>query len=114
MSQWHSSHASPPLFSAHPSRVSRPHRSSAEGPSGAVRMRPRHSFRHTPHTFRGPIGSSAEGPSGRVRMPSSRQFRHTPHALRAPIRSSTEGPSGKARMRARANSGTPFTRFVAP
>eukprot|EP00959_Pyramimonas_sp_CCMP1952_P253100 5287281-Pyramimonas_sp.AAC.1 len=48
-------------------------------------------FRHTPHTFRGPIGNSTEGPRGCVRMRHP-LFRHTPHTLRGPMRSSTEGP----------------------
>ena len=41
-----------------------PTRSSSEGPSGRVRMRPQGNFRHTPHEDRGPgpIGSSTEGP----------------------------------------------------
>eukprot|EP00959_Pyramimonas_sp_CCMP1952_P208527 4362133-Pyramimonas_sp.AAC.1 len=42
-------------------------------------------FRHTPHTLRGPMGSSAEGPSGTVRMPPPAPFRHTPHTPRGPL-----------------------------
>eukprot|EP00959_Pyramimonas_sp_CCMP1952_P012912 273065-Pyramimonas_sp.AAC.1 len=53
-------------------------------------MRHRHPFRHTPHTVRGPIGSSAEGPSGCVRMRHRHPTRHTPHTVRGPIGSSTE------------------------
>eukprot|EP00959_Pyramimonas_sp_CCMP1952_P232632 4861660-Pyramimonas_sp.AAC.1 len=49
-------------MSAHPSHASWPHRSSAEGPRGTVRMRPRHSFRHTPHTLRGPTGAPPKAP----------------------------------------------------
>eukprot|EP00959_Pyramimonas_sp_CCMP1952_P277228 5795816-Pyramimonas_sp.AAC.1 len=68
-------------------------------------------FRHTPHTFRGPVGSCTEGPSGcvgmaaphpfRHTMAAPHPFRHTPHtfrrrgprtAFRGPIGSSTEGP----------------------
>ena len=48
------------------------------------------SFRHTPHTFRGPTGSSTEGPSGTARMRHARPFRLTPHMFRGPIGSSTE------------------------
>eukprot|EP00959_Pyramimonas_sp_CCMP1952_P388857 8147438-Pyramimonas_sp.AAC.1 len=55
-------------MSAHPSHVSWPHRSSAEGLRGTVRMRPRHPCRHSPHTFRCPIGNSTEGPRSAVRM----------------------------------------------
>ena len=56
-------------------------------------------LRHTPHTFRGPIGSSTEGPMAAVRMRPAHPFRHTPHTFRGPIGSSTEGTSGKVRMR---------------
>eukprot|EP00959_Pyramimonas_sp_CCMP1952_P036488 763696-Pyramimonas_sp.AAC.1 len=31
----------------------------ASGPSGCFRMRPPDKVRHTPHTFRGPVGNSS-------------------------------------------------------
>eukprot|EP00959_Pyramimonas_sp_CCMP1952_P243605 5091822-Pyramimonas_sp.AAC.1 len=71
-------------MSAHPSHVSWPPRSSAEGPSGAVRMRPRHPFRHTPRTLRGPTGAPPKVPMARFACAPAIPF------------------------------GTPLTRFVAP
>eukprot|EP00959_Pyramimonas_sp_CCMP1952_P385447 8077965-Pyramimonas_sp.AAC.1 len=70
-------------------------------------MRPRHPFRHTPHTVRGTMGSPTEGP--RVGGPiSAHPSRGSwPHA-RGPIWRSTEGLNGRASF------GTPLTRFVAP
>ena len=91
---------------AHPSHVSWPH-SSTEGPSAAARMRHAHPIRHTPHTFRGPIGSSTEGPSAAARMRPAHPIRHAPHKFRGPIGSSTEGPSAAARMRHTPNSAHP-------
>ena len=61
--------------------------------------RPPHPFRHTPQTFRGPIGSSSEGHSGCVRMRPPHPFRHTPHTSRRPIGSSSGSPNGCVRMR---------------
>eukprot|EP00959_Pyramimonas_sp_CCMP1952_P007020 146433-Pyramimonas_sp.AAC.1 len=45
-----------------------PMRSSTEGPSAPVHMRPPHPFRDTSHTLRGPIASSTEGRSATVHM----------------------------------------------
>eukprot|EP00959_Pyramimonas_sp_CCMP1952_P317628 6647758-Pyramimonas_sp.AAC.1 len=55
-------------------------------------------FRHTPHTFRDPIGSPTEGPSGVVPVRPRHLFWHTPHTARGPAGSSTEGPSGDVPM----------------
>ena len=144
--QWQGSHDGVTPVLAHRSHVSWPHMGDppkTEGPSGSVRMVASRPFRHTAHTFRGPMGSSSQcpsgrvrivasrlfhaphtfhgpmgiftqGPSGRVRMVASRPFRHTPPTLRGPIRSSTQGHSGRVRMRPPAHFGTPLTRFVAP
>ena len=76
-----------------------PKKNSTEGRSGRVRMPPHHPFRHTPRTFRGLIWSSTESPSGTAHMRPPAPFRHTPHTFRGPIGSSTEGPSGRDRMR---------------
>ena len=40
-------------------------------------------------------------------------FRHTPHTFRSPIGGSTEGSSGRVRMRTRVHLGTPLKRSLA-
>eukprot|EP00959_Pyramimonas_sp_CCMP1952_P273731 5721522-Pyramimonas_sp.AAC.1 len=61
-------------MSAHPSHASWPHRKLHRGPHCQGPHAATSPFRHTRHTFRGPIGSSAENPSGRARMPPLRHF----------------------------------------
>ena len=43
-------------------KVSWPRTSSTESPSDAARIRLRRKFRHTTHTFRGPIGAPPKAP----------------------------------------------------
>eukprot|EP00959_Pyramimonas_sp_CCMP1952_P445769 9333061-Pyramimonas_sp.AAC.1 len=42
-------------------------------------MHPPHRFRHTPHTFRGPIGNSSEGLSGGAHAPAALSSAHPSH-----------------------------------
>eukprot|EP00959_Pyramimonas_sp_CCMP1952_P070893 1480540-Pyramimonas_sp.AAC.1 len=76
-------------------------RGPTEGPSGRVHMRPCHSFRHTPHAIRGPIGTSTERPCGRAHAFRQSMSTRPSQKVRCHIGSSTERPSWKVHMRPR-------------
>eukprot|EP00959_Pyramimonas_sp_CCMP1952_P295361 6177764-Pyramimonas_sp.AAC.1 len=64
----------PPHPCGHPSDVAWPRRVLHGTSRGRVRMAPPRPFRHTHHTFRGPVGAPIEGHSGRIRMAPPQHF----------------------------------------
>eukprot|EP00959_Pyramimonas_sp_CCMP1952_P050604 1057408-Pyramimonas_sp.AAC.1 len=66
-------------------------------------MRPRHQCRHTSNSLRGSMGNSAEGPSGAVRMRfhahGMSMSAHPFHTLHSPIENPTGRPNDRVHMR---------------
>ena len=82
--RWRCSHAAPQGMSAHPSHGSCPHRELHRRPNWRCSHAPPQVMSAHPHTVRSPMRSSTEGPSGGVRMRPRRLFRHALTRIVAP------------------------------